>query len=447
MDTTTKKVSEACSHIEVRATSAEVLNALDDALVVQAVRSGLRPVEGQSAADALRAYTGKENVDELVNGEVPEVLVYRAVEKAGIAAAVSPKVLSHSDIVRGRELTFELEVFPKRDYELSSYEPLEVTVEAFEIKPAEVERQIKQLAESRATYRDAGDRPAQMGDAARLAVVATMDGKPLAALTTRGRVFGLGSGQMPAAFDEGVVGARVGEERTFEFDLPVGEPAVEPLEDPAACEELPDPATAPAARVRCTVTVLGLQEKAVPEVTDAWVRQEMPRFGSVDELRASVRSRMAVASKEDYDAYVRASIVKALTARFDATLDDALLQRACDALTNDLRLRSNREGKTYEEVVLQFGGEQQMAFALMARAHETLVRGFALDAVFRHEGLELTDADIDIACAQIDPANPRAVRAEMARNGRAPALIEAAQRAKATNWVCDHAKVTAVPRA
>lgn len=468
MDVTTKTLSDSCSHLDVRATALEVLRALDDALVIQAVRAGLQPGQGQSVKEALKEATGKDDVDELVRDEVPEVLVYRAVEKSGIVPAVPPKVLKHGDIARGRELTFEVEVLPKKAYELTAYEPLEVTVEEFGVKPEEVDRQIQALVETRATWRTVTDRPVRRGDAARLAVEATMGGKPLASLTTKGRMFEIGSDQMPAGFDAGVIGAAVGETRTFEFELAVDDPADNYSEAGASVSEAPEPASSDpfddadvlpepdeiaaqqaacaTATVRCTVTVLALSEKSVPEVTDAWVRAEMPRFSCVDDLRASVKGRMEAAGKADYEAYVHSAVLKALVERFDATLDDAVLQRGCEALINDLRLRSNQEGRTYEEVVLEYGGEQQMMFSLMSRAHTTLVRGFALDAVFRHEGLTVSDEDIDVACAQIDPANPKAVRAEMARSGRTFTLVEMAERAKASRWVYDHAVITKVPR-
>ena len=76
-------------------------------------------------------------------------------------------------------------------------------------------------------------------------------------------------------------------------------------------------------------------------------------------------------------------------------------------------------------------------------------RGYALDALFRHEKMVLTDEDIEAACRSMSPQqNPKQVRNQMEQTGRGFALREAAERLKANRWLVDHAIVNVVdPRA
>ena len=50
------------------------------------------------------------------------------------------------------------------------------------------------------------------------------------------------------------------------------------------------------------------------------------------------------------------------------------------------------------------GGEQQFGMILMMQTREMLVQGYALDALFRHEKMTLTDEDIALAVDIADDA-------------------------------------------
>ncbi len=72
-----------------------------------------------------------------------------------------------------------------------------------------------------------------------------------------------------------------------------------------------------------------------------------------------------------------------------------------------------------------------------------MVQGYCLDAIYRHEGLTLTDEDIEAACRAMNPqGNPKQTRQQLETTGRGFALREAAERLKANNWVLEHAKIT-----
>ena len=97
----------------------------------------------------------------------------------------------------------------------------------------------------------------------------------------------------------------------------------------------------------------------------------------------------------------------------------------------------------WEQFVAANGGEQQFGMMLMMQVREVLVNGFCLDAVYRHERMSLTDADLDAACLAMNPqGNPRIMREQLEAAGRSFALRETAERQKALNWVVDHAHIT-----
>ena len=70
------------------------------------------------------------------------------------------------------------------------------------------------------------------------------------------------------------------------------------------------------------------------------------------------------------------------------------------------------------------------------------MQGYALDALFSHEGLVVGEEDILEACTSMNPQNPKGVRRQMEESGRGFALREAAERIRANKWLLEHAKVT-----
>ena len=112
-------------------------------------------------------------------------------------------------------------------------------------------------------------------------------------------------------------------------------------------------------------------------------------------------------------------------------------------LMENMRMELQQSGQTWEDFVAQNGGEQQFGMMLMLQTREMLVQGFALDAVFRHEKLSLTDEDIEAACRAMNPqVNPKQLRQQFEQSGRGFALRESAERLKANNWVLEHAIIT-----
>jgi trigger factor len=82
---------------------------------------------------------------------------------------------------------------------------------------------------------------------------------------------------------------------------------------------------------------------------------------------------------------------------------------------------------------------------LMLQTRETLVQGFSLDALFRHEKMTLTQDDLLATCHAMNPqGNPKQMLKQVEDAGRGFALRESAQRMKANRWLVDHAKINYV---
>ncbi|MEG0504193.1 MAG: trigger factor, partial [Raoultibacter sp.] len=223
-----------------------------------------------------------------------------------------------------------------------------------------------------------------------------------------------------------VIGMDVGETKSFSFEGPSfdeqGNPADETIE--------------------CTVTVKEIQKRVIPAITDEWVEKTMPIYRGAEALRGSIQERIEKGRRAEYDNYLRQISAAELAKRFTGRIDDAVYEAMQQSMLTNLRNELEQQGLTFEQFVQQNGGEQQFNMFLMMQIRETLVQGFSLDALFRHENMVVTDEDILEACKLMNAQQPEMARDQMQQSGRGFALREIAERMKANQWLLDHAEVT-----
>lgn len=426
MKVTEKKLDDGRIQLEAVATPEEVEQALNAAEYGFAQQMNLRPVQGKSIEQIVEDQLGIKDLASIVEPQATEMLVPFAIDKKNIIPSYPPKATAKSPLKRGQSFTFGLTVSPRPDYELSSYDPVSITVAPFEIDPAEVENEIARMADQFAEFVTDDPHPVQSGDHCMLAIEATKDGEVMQGLTTDGRTYTAGAGLMPDGFDENVIGMDVGETKSFTFTGP----------------GLDDKGNQIDETIECTVTVKEIQKRVIPAITDEWVKKNMPLYRDAAALRGCIKERIEKGRMNEYENYKRQVAASELAKRFTGRIADEVYEAMQQTMLMNMRGELQQQGMTFEQFVEQNGGEQQFNMMLMMQIRETLVQGYALDALFRHEGLVVTDEDLEDACRLMNPQNPQMARQQMESSGRGFALREIAERMKANKWLLEHAEVT-----
>lgn len=430
MKVTNKKLGGGMIAVEAVASTAEVSRALGDAQLMFAQHMGLRPERDRTVAQVCEERMGIKDLDAVVEAQAIEALIPYAVDKTGVVPAYPPQPLPKSPLKRGQTFQFELRVAVKPSYTLTSYEPVEITVAPFVCNEKEVDDQIAQLAEHYAEYRTDDPHAVRAGDVCELSLESSKGGQTIAGLTMKARTYATGMGLMPEEFDENIVGMDVGETKTFSFTTPgfddEGHEIVETIE--------------------CTATVNEIQKKVVPVIDDAWVVKNMPSYAHAAALRESISDAVCRQQAAEYENYRRNLAATELAKRFEGTISDEVYESMSRNLLNNVRAQVQQQHMTWEQFIEQQGGEQQFNMMAMMQTRQMLVQGYALDALFEHEGLAISDEDIMEACSAMDPQNPQGVRRQMEESGRGFALREAAERIRANKWLVEHAKVTVQER-
>ena len=185
-----------------------------------------------------------------------------------------------------------------------------------------------------------------------------------------------------------------------------------------------------------------IQKKVAPVIDDAWVAKFMPMYKDVAAMRDDIRRGLNRQLSGEYENYKRNMAAGELAKRFKGSIADEVYESMSRNLMNNMRAEVEQQNMTWDQFVEQQGGEQQFNMMMMMQTRQMLVQGYALDALFRHEGLVVSDEDVQEACAAMNPQNPQGVRRQMEESGRGFALREAAERIKANKWLLEHADIT-----
>ena len=429
MKVTLKKMGADKVRLECVATPAEVNNALHTAQIGFAQNMGLRPEEGKTIAQVAHEKMGIKNLDSIVEAEAIAALVPYALDKKNLAPLFRPQSEPKESLKRDREFAFGLTVVLKPEYELSSYEPVEITLQKYVFDESLVQAEIDKMTQNYVSYVKGEDKIIESGDSCLVQIEAFENGERNNALSTEGRTYVTGQGYMPDGFDEQIIGMRPGETKSFTFEGPGFDDDFNPV----------------TTVVDCTVTVKEVQVAKVPEINDEWVKANMPWYPDYDALYQDIRRGIERNYRAEYDNYARTVAVNELAKRFQGKIQDEAYENMRNSLVDNMRRSVQQQGMEWDKFIEENGGEQQFGMMLMMQTREVLVQGFVLDAVFRREKLSITDADIEEACTAMNPQmNPKQMRKQFENMGQGFVLRESAERVKANKFVLENAKITYV---
>lgn len=389
---------------------------------------GLRP-DGKTPLEQLaKEKAGIDNLEERIAQGAIEAMTSMAIDQSGIVPAAYPPAKQKGPLQQGKLFSFAIDVKAKPSYELSSYDPVEISLPKPELSEQDLDAKCLETLMQTKVHEGAEAHPLADGDSALLKVHASVDGAELKGLCTgeRGLHYQLGSGMMPQGFDDAVVGMEPGQSKEFSFEAPDFDENGNPRQ----------------ITVDCQVAVLECQREAQPQMTDEWIAQYMPFYRSVADLRQMVRQSMEREAMAQQTALGCRAAAAELAKRFEGHIDDDIYESMQKTVLSRIRQQLKEQGKSFEEYAEEVG-EQMANMQIMMETRQALREGFALDAVFRHEGLELTDEDMEFWCREMYPdTDPRQTRLAMERSGQGFMMKEAASRLKANRWVYEHAQVT-----
>ena len=300
---------------EVEAQVAARLNQVARQVRVNGFRPGKAPLSVVRRQHEARLRD--EVVGELLQGKFIEGLGEHQLRPAG-NPDIRAEPADGSDALR---FSASFEVFP--EIALADLSGLTLTVPSATVTDADVEKMLDRMRRQRAEWPEVA-RPAVRDDRVMIDFVGTIDGVAFEGGTAQDVPIVLGSGTLIGDFEEQLLGASAGDERTVKVTFPADYPR-----DTLAGKD-----------AEFTVTVKAVQEIALPEMNAEFVQAFGIEDGDLDALRARLRERLEQELTTALRRRRKAAVMQLLEQQHQFDLPHSLVHEEAHSLAHQAQQRN-----------------------------------------------------------------------------------------------------------
>lgn len=354
-------------------------------------------------------------LDALKNFTAPFALSGESEDYSVVGA---PAFSEGKEILENGDMIFSATWVRLPQLELSSYDPVEITVPPIAVTDEEIDARVDEVAESYKTVeRDKTRKVVKDGDIVQISMDCQKDGKRFGQLCFSDRLYRAGSAQMPEAFDKAVMGAKVGQTVHVDFLLPTRQEFDGTVSGPSICAD---------------VTINSLMKEVTHVLTDEFVAQNIPNVANLAELREQCRKELVQQKEEQMRHYRNFVAAGELSKRVEGSIADEVYDAVVDQMTESLREQAKAEHTTVSDLLkAQGSSEEQFRMMTLMQARNQLRQGAAIDAWARHRGIVVEDADVDAFFESSAQGHAAQMREEIENGGYWYLAREGARRLKA----------------
>lgn len=331
---------------------------------------GFRP--GKVPQKVLAQQYGKQIRDEVV-GELIQSSYFEAISQQSLQPAgmpsIEPKV---NEAGKNLEFIATFEVMP--EVTLADVAGVKLERKVAEVSDADLDKMLETLRKQRASWQ-AVDRAAAEGDRLNIDFKGTIDGEEFTGNAGNGVPVTIGAKRMIAGFEEGLVGAKAGDELTLDLQFP---------EEYAHKEVAGKP-------VKFAVKVNSVEESKLPELDEEFAKSFGIGDGSLESLREEVRQNMVREMKQALTEGNKRAVMDKLLELNQIEVPQALVENEAETLKQQMQQQMYApQGKS---------GVQLDTSMFMDQAKRRVSLGLILSETIKANGLK---ADEDTVRAKVE---------------------------------------------
>ncbi|MBX3039855.1 MAG: trigger factor [Bdellovibrionaceae bacterium] len=314
-----------------------------------------------------------------VKQDVAQDLIQRAYGEALSEHKLEPissPEFEFEDPKESKDFSFTASFDVRPEIKLKKYEGLEVEKEKLEFDEAKIEQVLENIRASRATQEDIlEDRAAQKNDIAIIDFDGSVGGQPLEGGKGEGHQLELGSNSFIEGFEDGVIGMKVGQEKTLNLKFPT----------PYHSAELAGK------DVEFKVKLTALKKKVLPELTPEFLAS-LGGPSDLEGLKTSIREDLERSEKKRIEDAFKNTLLKTLVRENPVEVPPSLLKDQKAALIEDFHKRMHEQGLShaeFESYVQKWDGDFEKT------ASEMIQSSFLVDTLARQNDLICKSEDLD----------------------------------------------------
>lgn len=355
------------------------IDELKDTVQIKGFRKGKVP------AAHLRKVYGRQLMAEILQDAVEESS-RQALDDRNERPAGQPKIEFPEDetlvetVIAGQadfSYSMSYEIIPK--FDVVEFSTLELERLVSDVEDEEIDKAIKQLAERNVSYEPSETEAAAEGHKLTIDFVGRIDGEEFEGGKADGIDLVIGQGGFIPGFEEGLIGAKAGEDRVVNVTFP---------------EEYPvDTLKGKAAVFDAKVTAVGLPQE--PEINDAFA--ETLGAENLEKLREMVSEQMGREYAQVSRMKLKRALLDELNEKHDFELPPSLVEAEFEGIWNQITQRLDQEGKTFDDEP-KSEAEQRVEYRDVAERRVRL--GLLLGEIGERNKVEVTQDELRQALLQ-----------------------------------------------
>lgn len=382
--------------------------------------------KGKVPPKILEQHLGKEAIiDEASNS-----LIQKSTNEALRILSLVPVSENKADVVtnkEGEDFVFTLTFTPFPKVTLGEYKNLDAEKVVEPITDEDVGKQVEELRKHHADLIEAAEGDAIVdGDFITLDYTGTIDGEKFAGGEAKDQPLEIGAHKFIGDFEEQLIGAKVGEERTVKVTFP----------DEYHAKEL----AGKDAQFACKIN--SIKHRTLPELNDEFIKK-FTTFQTLDEYKADIRKNLETNAERRAVESQNAEIIDKAVANMTLDLPPVMIENRIDQMINELSAQLQTQGMKLEQYMAFSGMDMdKLREERREAAKKNVLTDILLDRVADAEKISVdpNELNYEIAVmAQMYRTPPKQIAKYLQDSGQLLNVANSIRRRKAVKFILDNA--------
>ena len=366
--------------------------------------------------------------DAIIN-EASNMLIQRSTRDALKMFSLVPVVDPKADVVsneEGKDFVFTLTFIPFPQVTLGEYKNLEAEKVVEPVTDEEVEKQVEAMLTHHANLIDAAEGDAvQDGDFITLDYTGTVNGEKFAGGEAKDQPLEIGAHKFIGDFEEQLIGAKVGEERTVKVTFPDDYHS----KDVAGRD----------AEFACKIN--SIKHRELPELNDEFV-QKVSTFKTVDEYKADIRKNMETNAERRAVEAQRQAVIDKAAENMTIDLPPVMIDNRVTQMINEFDAQLKMQGMKLEQYMAFSGLDMdKLREDYRETAKKNVLTDIMLEKVADAEKINATEPELNFEIAmmaQMYHTPPKQIAKYLKENGQLVNVAANIRRRKAMKFIFDN---------
>jgi trigger factor len=312
-----------------------------------------------------------------------DILLPQAYSEAVTECKIDPVERPSIDVQQmeaGMPLRFTAKVTVKPEVTLPDYSTVPYEAKSFDVTDKDIEEELERLQKGHAELDIVTDGVAQIGDLVVIDFKGTVDGEPFEGGEAENYQLELGTGTFVGGFEDQLVGAAVGEDRTVTVTFP----------DTYHVKSLAGKQAVFAVRVQ------DIKRRTYPELDDDFAR-DISEFETFAELKGDLVTHLKERRAVEAENYARDAVLEKVVEGATVEIPQVMIEQETDVMLAEFGQRLEQQGVPLD-AYQEFTGAttEELRAQFRDDATKRVKVGLVLDAVAQAEGIEVTGEELDL---------------------------------------------------